>query len=663
MDIRGSFDKRVFISRADRQDRREKLIPCLSAIGLHDTVWFQAIDCGLLKDDTRGFLSVAKRSCALGKRLVLRQARISGSSAILLLEDDVVFHPRFKFLIEQLDLPKDWGIFYFGCQHTEPPDWAGPSIVRVRRALDMHAVAINSNYFLQVSAAMRGYGKGRQGQLHSDYLLSDLHKSIPTYAAYPNLAWQMENYSDNLQKNVSQYHPDGHQKWNFKQVAHLSTIGAHPIYRIQNGKTCSTKASESLKGLFVINIAIKMPNGTNKEKFQKYTAEISLFRSFLKTSQQFAVIIEENTILVDRGWLVLTQFDYLQPFNTKSLLPVSSSVFFDNISQKPPFAYLASRAFAKAYIRLFEIGAPYHMLHFLASRGLKAGALAKDGVVFDEDDVLENRKPLLHCAKGSHKFNRHVVRPRLQNVHIKSVSFCMLCYQHRSHLEITLSRNLEEARKHNAEIVIVDWCSKDSLSKWISKRFSQALSNGRLQLYALREQLPFNTSIGKNFAHRFASGEIIVNLNPDNFIGDLCYGSQLAESDEFLACEEYGKGTLGRLGFSREALEKLGGYDESLENAGHGEIDIKMRAVSLGFKKHNWPCSIEPYNHIKTRKINFARVGGHAIWKQMTERNILRSQKNLRDGVFIANSSGFAEASFNHNLKNIVRLTKFNYFG
>jgi len=221
MNLDKLFPYRVFVSRLAREDRRQTLMPRLTAIGLGDARWFPAIECDVLKGDTRGFFSLAKRSCAIGKRLVLREAGRSRVPNVLFLEDDVVFHTEFNARVEALQLPDDWGLFYFGCQHAEPPQWISAGVVRINRALDMHAVAINAKYFLQVRKAMRGHGKGTHGKLHSDVLLSYFHKSIPTYAAFPNLAWQAKGYSDNTRTIKSYYYDDGRQKPNAHLLSHL----------------------------------------------------------------------------------------------------------------------------------------------------------------------------------------------------------------------------------------------------------------------------------------------------------------------------------------------------------------------------------------------------------------------------------------------------------
>ena len=53
-------------------------------------------------------------------------------------------------------------------------------------------------------------------------VLAALQDQIPTYAAYPNLAWQSEGYSDLAGRSYSNYHPDGRQRLFAHAVANLT---------------------------------------------------------------------------------------------------------------------------------------------------------------------------------------------------------------------------------------------------------------------------------------------------------------------------------------------------------------------------------------------------------------------------------------------------------
>lgn len=222
MNFSEQFPFQVYISHGERQDRRRALESQLRHHSMENAQWFSAVDCDIFKNDTRGFLNLPKRSLALGNRLLLRKAGKLGFPNLFFFEDDAVFHPEFSERISALELPDDWGIFYLGCQHMERPHFVAPGLVRVRQALDTHAFAVRNRYFMDVRSAMRGLGKGSKGKLHSDVLLATLHEKIPTYAAMPNLCWQLECYSDLVRRRYSNYcQKTGRQKNKRETVSDL----------------------------------------------------------------------------------------------------------------------------------------------------------------------------------------------------------------------------------------------------------------------------------------------------------------------------------------------------------------------------------------------------------------------------------------------------------
>jgi hypothetical protein len=132
---------------------------------------------------------------------------------VLLMEDDVVFHPNFQALVGAVELPEDWGIFYLGCAHSQRPEWAGARVVRVRHAVDTHAVAIRAPYYARVMEMLDRHRKPDLGVAKaSDQFLALLHREIPTYACYPNLVWQDVSPSDLMMNVYSNYTMDGRQK-------------------------------------------------------------------------------------------------------------------------------------------------------------------------------------------------------------------------------------------------------------------------------------------------------------------------------------------------------------------------------------------------------------------------------------------------------------------
>ena len=163
--------------------------------------------------EVRGYDSAGRYALALTQRLAIREAARRKAPAVLLLEDDVVFHPNFRALIESVGLPEDWGIFYLGCTHNQPPEWAGTRVVRASYAVDTHAIAVRETYYKRVMEILDRHGKADLGVAKaSDQFIALLHKEIPAYACYPNLAWQDVSGSDLLGVNYSNYNSDGLQR-------------------------------------------------------------------------------------------------------------------------------------------------------------------------------------------------------------------------------------------------------------------------------------------------------------------------------------------------------------------------------------------------------------------------------------------------------------------
>lgn len=170
----------------------------------------------------RGYENAGRYALALTQRLAIREAARRKAPSVLLLEDDAVFHPNFRTLIQTVDLPEDWGIFYLGCTHNEPPAWAGRRVVRAHWAVDTHAIAINARYYRRVMEILDRHGKPETRIAKaSDQFIALLHREVPAYACYPNLAWQDASGSDLLGLKYSNYLLDGMQRNWPESVEHL----------------------------------------------------------------------------------------------------------------------------------------------------------------------------------------------------------------------------------------------------------------------------------------------------------------------------------------------------------------------------------------------------------------------------------------------------------
>lgn len=215
MTLKETFPLIFVLNLGRRADRRGEIEWQLAEANI-DAERFPSIDARYVKS-ARGYKTKPKYALALSKRLAIREARKRGAESVLILEDDVLFHPNLHSLFERLELPDDWGLFFFGCSHERRPEVVSSGLVKITYAVDNHAFAVHSRYYNQLIRAMDLLPAIRSGEdleigLASDRIIADLQKTIPTYAAAPNLAWQAETHSDLVGKKYSLYSPSGTPK-------------------------------------------------------------------------------------------------------------------------------------------------------------------------------------------------------------------------------------------------------------------------------------------------------------------------------------------------------------------------------------------------------------------------------------------------------------------
>jgi hypothetical protein len=211
-----SYPRRCLISLDRRSDRRSRALRQFATQGL-EVETIAATDGRLAR---RGFgpLSPGEYGCALSHLRILR-AMARQSQDLVVFEDDVILHPRFRAIVEATAIPEDWGMLYFGCMHVEAPEPVGPGLVRVRRAYSTHAIAMRGSRLREILDRLRTRWVERQDRQPIDVMLADLQSSIPSYAFYPNLAWQGPGNSDITGSCKSAYSSTGCQRFHQYAIA------------------------------------------------------------------------------------------------------------------------------------------------------------------------------------------------------------------------------------------------------------------------------------------------------------------------------------------------------------------------------------------------------------------------------------------------------------
>lgn len=169
------------------------------------------------------------------------------------------------------------------------------------------------------------------------------------------------------------------------------------------------------------------------------------------------------------------------------------------------------------------------------------------------------------------------------------ISFCTVCMNRLGFLKQTLPKNIEDNLSYgNIEFVALNYNSKDGMDNWIRAEMADYIRTGVLKYIRTNEPKYFLMSHSKNIAHKYASGEIICNVDADNFIGqgfaeyinDIFHGNDKIYMG--VNATTLNKGCFGRICMKKEDYLTLQGYDESMKGYGFEDYDMRNRLELLG---------------------------------------------------------------------------------
>ncbi len=209
------------------------------------------------------------------------------------------------------------------------------------------------------------------------------------------------------------------------------------------------------------------------------------------------------------------------------------------------------------------------------------------------------------------------------------------------HLRETLRHNIGLVEKlKGVELVILDYNSQDGLESWAECELAGPIRDGVVNYY--RTELPsfFHMAHGKNVAHRVAMGDIVCNLDADNFLSNEFIefvSNTFQHSNErlFLAPQEY-DGAYGRLVIPKYWFERLGGYDEDFEwGWGYEDDDLRHRARILGLEEKTIPPNtVSSLEHSEEERVKNSKLKDKAESKHRHE---TMSHQKRNSGMIIAN--------------------------
>jgi len=173
------------------------------------------------------------------------------------------------------------------------------------------------------------------------------------------------------------------------------------------------------------------------------------------------------------------------------------------------------------------------------------------------------------------------------------ISFCTICMNRLYHLKETLPKNIEDNINYeNIEFVVLNYNSKDDLDCWMKSEMAEYINSGVVKYYRTIEPNTFQRSHAKNVVSKQATGDIICNVDADNFIGfgfaEYINNAFNINPSIYMAVDK--KNTMrdchGRICLLKEDFLTLEGYDESMSGYGFEDYDLWNRLELLGRKVH-----------------------------------------------------------------------------
>lgn len=180
---------------------------------------------------------------------------------------------------------------------------------------------------------------------------------------------------------------------------------------------------------------------------------------------------------------------------------------------------------------------------------------------------------------------------RIRNKSFK-ISFCTVCMNRLHHLKITLPQNIKDNIDYeNIEFVVLNYNSIDGLDEWIKSEMKDFLDNGILRYYYSKEPEDFHMSHSKNVVAKLSTGDIICNIDADNFTGigfaEYVNSSFMENKNIYLGVDkDTRRDCCGRISVERKDFYKIGGYDEKMSGYGFDDYDLCNRLQLLGRKTY-----------------------------------------------------------------------------
>jgi len=226
----------------------------------------------------------------------------------------------------------------------------------------------------------------------------------------------------------------------------------------------------------------------------------------------------------------------------------------------------------------------------------------------------------------------------------RKISICTTCMNRTHDLRKTLLQNISDNADYpNIEFVVLNYNSSDDMHSFMQKNdLKYLIKMGVVKYYITKQPEYYSMSHSRNIAFKNATGNIVTNVDADNFTGKgfADFLNRLAEICPQRAFFAKGKRMMhGRIGMYKNEFLDLGGYDEDFNGYGFDDHDLMARAMNSGFKLMWWAgaSEVDFTKRIKTPRSLVGKNMKNPNWRETERNNKSRSMSNLSEGKLVAN--------------------------
>jgi hypothetical protein len=236
------------------------------------------------------------------------------------------------------------------------------------------------------------------------------------------------------------------------------------------------------------------------------------------------------------------------------------------------------------------------------------------------------------------------------------ISFCTVSMNRMHHIMQTLPANIQDNEDYpELEFVLLDYNSSDELDKYVHESLYEHIENGKLKYYKTFGPQYFHRSHSRNLLFKLASGDLVCNIDADNFTGSgfASYINEEFNKDQniFLTTlkqnvSKFTRDVYGRLCLKKNDFYKVGGFDEQMANYGFEDYDLANRLEMAGVKRStfNFAEHLKAINHKQSERLSNEYVSLKLesiliryITPSMTDFVFLFKNGDFKKGVLIDN--------------------------